>query len=1127
MTDLLFSFNIHPDAVIGHSSGEIAAAYAAGALSFDACMAIAYHRGRATIALLQSRRKISGAMLAVGAGPEEIQDFISGLTSGQTQIACFNSPESVTISGDVAAIEELQQKLEEHGMFNRKLKVDVAYHSHHMVDIAEDYHQSIESIRPLRPCSTVKYYSSLRGQEIDTSELDAQYWVDNLVSPVRFSNAMSAILTDFHKTDTSNVSRPNIALEIGPHAALEGPSRQIYANLSLPNQLIYETMLRRNKDAVLTVQNAAARLFMRGVEVNFSETNQTSLDYPPPTLLNDLPGYPFQHDVSYWHEPRIARQYLHKAFPRNQIIGVLADYSSDLAPQWRNVISLNYLPWLSDHRMQGVITFPMGGFIAMVVEAAIQKAILRNRSSSEKVQIRDLFIDRPLVLAEDAEVEIVIGLNPLRDGTRYLSDTWDEFAISSWTSQVGWVEHCRGLVLSGKDNNSQSKISAGSDWSTHATPISPDKLASDYGVHCDKIVDHDSLYKSLAEMGAIYGKTFQGLQGIRVGENRSVSDIVVPDTAIDMPYRYEESYNLHPALVDICIQTIWPIFAAAQDGLDSLHMPLRVSHITVDSSLFLHRAHSRLRAYSAENYSFQGPERSRMFSIAVTGVDAGNDPVLFEMRDLAVVTVDRGSHISNPLRLCYRLEWHPFHEEDGQTCGTSNPSNDSEENQANNLCEVPKCNGAGMSNDTSSLAGTSFYLLDSPVTIVYRGCRQFSLALKLSRKLDDLMVAQSVCLQKFDKCCDNIDGIIVMLVELDQPLLATMTEQEFTTMHRLILGSLGVLWVTGGLSEEQRARNPDFSIVTGFARSIRVETGKQFVTFDVNGQISLSTSQEDEIIAPILDIFHRCFSTGISTDSQCDMEYRWHSGQLLVPRITDDILVDNFVQQEVYKETIITEQTLYQPTLPLKMTIGTPGDLDTLYFSTDQEPATPLAAGEVEIEIQATGLNFKDVMIAMNQLSIETIGIECSGVVSRVGNDVVNICKGDRVCGVTTRAYSRYTRCRNTNLHKIPPEMSFETAASIPVAFCTAFHSLIDIGRLSRGESVLIHGAAGGLGLAAVQLAQWIGAETFVTVGSDSKKQFLVEVCNIPEDHISYSRDASFGSAVRKASKAEGESMWF
>ena len=151
-------------------------------------------------------------------------------------------------------------------------------------------------------------------------------------------------------------------------------------------------------------------------------------------------------------------------------------------------------------------------------------------------------------------------------------------------------------------------------------------------------------------------------------------------------------------------------------------------------------------------------------------------------------------------------------------------------------------------------------------------------------------------------------------------------------------------------------------------------------------------------------------------------------------------------------------------------------------------------------------------MVALGQLPDKSLGQECAGTVTRIGQSVdpTKIAVGDRVCCITHGAFKTYARSHMSSVCKIPESMTFVTAAAIPVVFCTAYYSLHHLARLNAGESILIHAAAGGVGQAAIQLAQLIKAEVYATVGTDQKKQMLMDLYNIPSHRILSSRNTSF-----------------
>ena len=304
-------------------------------------MAISYYRGMAVVSLKKQFPDLKGAMMAVGASEEDITPLIAQLREKEVRIACFNSPSSLTISGDEPALDELQALIEAKQLFNRKLQVDVAYHSHHMKLVADEYDETLDSIeQPL--VTDVKFHSSLYGHLVEGTKLQPSYWVDNLTKAVRFSEALTSMCkpVDGYKTGVDMI------IEIGPHSALAGPVKQILkANGPSTMAIPYASALIRKKDAVESAMDLAATLFVKGATLDLGAVN-----FPrprkAPLLLVDMPRYPWNHQTKYWHESRISQKHRNRSAPRNDILGTLANYSNDLEPTWRNILRLDELPWL-------------------------------------------------------------------------------------------------------------------------------------------------------------------------------------------------------------------------------------------------------------------------------------------------------------------------------------------------------------------------------------------------------------------------------------------------------------------------------------------------------------------------------------------------------------------------------------------------------------------------------------------------------------------------------------------------------------------------------------------------------------------------------------------------------------
>ncbi|TPX16490.1 uncharacterized protein E0L32_003784 [Thyridium curvatum] len=1067
LVDLLASWGIHPKAVVGHSSGEIGAAYASGTLSLEDCASIAYLRGQAVLRLKADHPNLDGGMLAVGAGPEDVWPLIKTINKGRVTIACMNSPGSITASGDSEAIAELQAKVEEKQLFNRRVRVDTAYHSHHMELVAGWYGESVGKIKAA-PQGDVSFFSSLKGRLVDCSELTTSYWVENLARPVQFSQALTEMCTSPVGTD-----KVDLLVEIGPHSAMEGPVKQILKAIDTKaKKPTYFPSLVRNKNAVDTTLALAGSLFSHGTLLDFKAIN---FPVPPPKAceaLKDLPKYAWDHGKRYWWETRISKAHLHRQFVRNDVVGALADYSNELEPTWRNIIRTDELPWVRGHMMQDMIIYPMAGYLSMAIEASAQRAHLAGQTFDQFV-FRDVIISRPLVVQEGSDTETNITIRPFAEGNRQSSKTWDEFRITSWNKDRGWVEHCHGMI----------RVSSSTDTnSVHQTsPLEKASLKERRAriqATCNRTVDHKQIYTDLAGVTAKYNAQFQGMENCEGSDTTCVADIIVPDTRRGMPKDFEPSLIIHPAFLDQFTHAAWVILGAGRDKLPALYMPRFFKSLTVSKNV-CNKPGDRLRVHGEGNPNFVNPASTKITMFA-TSMD-GNEEFI-HMEGLVVdplmeaqVSTDLASR-----ELCYRVTWQPIPTEssDGESNG--------EAVIENNIAE--------------------------PISIVCTDAQKQTIATQLKEQL------RNVCTADVDVASinDRLAGkICVVLLELDELLTSKLREESFKQLQTLIQSVKGILWVVSGSYAD--ATNPQAGMILGLARTVRSEAGLKFATLDLS-QPALSSAST--VADSVLKVAQSVFGKDASPD--VDMEYQERDGELSVCRILPDEEMDAFVEQQTGASTAPFLQPFHQAGRPLKLKVGTNGALDTLHFVDDTSASSQLRPDEISIEVKVTSMNFKDVMVAMGEVPSPYLGVECAGVVNAVGADVRDFKVGDRVCASSEGAYSTYTRCKATSAARVPDDMSLESAATIPVVFATAYYSLFDVAHLQKGETVLIHAAAGGVGQAAIMLCQMVGANIYTTVGSEAKKTFLMETYNIPEDHIFYSRDTTFAKAVQQATNGRG-----
>lgn len=209
-----------------------------------------------------------------------------------------------------------------------------------------------------------------------------------------------------------------------------------------------------------------------------------------------------------------------------------------------------------------------------------------------------------------------------------------------------------------------------------------------------------------------------------------------------------------------------------------------------------------------------------------------------------------------------------------------------------------------------------------------------------------------------------------------------------------------------------------------------------------------------------------------------------------------------------------------------RLVFDQPGQLRNLYWQAYQP--SPLAADELSIKVHATGLNFRDVMYTLGFLMDEaiengfagpTLGLEFSGVVTHVGTDIKDYAIGDKVVGFGPASFGNQVNTKTSAIAKIPENTSFEAAATIPSTFFTAYYAIHYLARIEPDESILIHGAAGGVGIAAIQIAKWCGANVYVTAGAQEKHDFLKQ---LGVEHVLDSRSLSFADDLLQLTNGKG-----
>ncbi|GES57118.1 Nonribosomal peptide synthetase 14 [Aspergillus terreus] len=555
LVNFLRRLNFGFSAVVGHSSGEIAAAYAAGILSADEAIRIAHLRGHTTSLAGSDGKK--GAMMAAGMSADEAEELCQSTTyRGRIKIAAVNSSSSVTLSGDADSIKLLEDQLKDEGIFARVLKVNIAYHSHHMLPCSEPYLRAMETcqIKPQEPVKTKWFSSVYGGQKVGAGHLDVlrgQYWADNMTRTVLFSDAVSGAMEDCSY---------DMIVEVGPHPALKAPVLSTVSDC--PNQgppnVAYTSLLNRSMPCKESFARAIGEVYGRlGPEyANIEAFSRCFHEGQEFTLVKGLPCYPFDRSNSYWAESRVSRASYRDAGRPNQLLGSLSPDSTDQAYRWRNFLRASEIPWLSGHCIQSQPVFPATGYVAMALEAA---HIIAGERQLQLFEVQELVIKSAISLDDDEKgSETRFEVDQLVEQSGQLSA-----AFACFSTVAGKLQLCasgRLSVLFGGEN----------DPRLLPARQSPSQAMSD--------VEAENFYSFLESLGYGYGGLFKGIASLRWKQNMSDGRLLNA-SQLDA----SSPLKLHPALMDLLLQgMLAAVGKPGNEKLYTLHIPVSIGRVLIN-----------------------------------------------------------------------------------------------------------------------------------------------------------------------------------------------------------------------------------------------------------------------------------------------------------------------------------------------------------------------------------------------------------------------------------------------------------------------------------------------------------------------------------------------------------------
>jgi len=522
ITEMLRHDGVKPAAVLGHSVGEVAAAWACGALSLEAAVEVVFHRSR-----LQGTTKGLGQMTAVGLDAQSARGLLVdlGLTRS-LHLSGINSPRGVTIAGDVGSLSRLEASLASHARFYKRLDLDYAFHSPAMDNIEHDIQEALAELRTAK--STVPFYSTVTGDLLAGTQLNAEYWWHNVRHPVLFEETVKNVLA----------TGINVFMEIGPHPVL-----RTYVNDCLKDAKIAGLMIPtvlRDDDDPQRVRSAAGQAMLAGASVDWRTF------FPTAGGFVDLPNYPWQRET-HWHP--ITSESLGTLY-RNKLHPLLGYALAQHSLTWENQLDSQAYPSLADHVVGEGTVFPGSGFAELALAAALVW------QPGAHAEVEDLEIRAPLLLGAEHSKTIRVEIDG-QDGT---------FAIKG-REQAG--SEALALHAGGRILREPSTILL-----RKTAPVLP-KRPPDFNRH-----DHESMAKAL---GLNYGPTYLAISHGWVEDSVGYGLFEVPQ-ALEAEL---EHYHLHPALLDSAFQLILQILRndreLAREGI--AFVPAKIGRIAFRSGL--------------------------------------------------------------------------------------------------------------------------------------------------------------------------------------------------------------------------------------------------------------------------------------------------------------------------------------------------------------------------------------------------------------------------------------------------------------------------------------------------------------------------------------------------------------
>ncbi len=474
LAELWRSWGIVPSKVVGHSVGEVAAAYVAGVYGLEDATKIIFHRSR-----LQHTTAGLGKMLAAGI-PSPLARHYIGTHAQAVQVAAVNSPNLVTLAGNTDALQEVADKLQGDGKFVRWLAVDYPFHTHVMDPIKSELLSVLGDIQPRR--GHLPFISTVTGGVFRTEKMDAMYWWSNVRNPVLFAPAIANLIRSGEET----------FLELGPHPALKSSVTEALADLGQKGAVFHS--LKRETDETEELLSNLAALHLHGVAgIDWSAVNQSAKRFVR------LPQYPW-HREPFWLEAPEAKRFRLEP-DAHPLLGMRL---TAVNPTWQFELDPRVHSYLESHRFWDSILFPAAGYGEIAI------ALARTVFPDEAYTVEDLTVKKALFVAENNVPTVRVEFNPVDKS----------FTISSATGEKqDWELHVTGRLT----------------LYTSATPPRIDLPA--LRARLSSHIGHRQYYDELDAAGFHFGPHFKLIKNVYAAPGEALIEVPLPEGEIALHAR--------------------------------------------------------------------------------------------------------------------------------------------------------------------------------------------------------------------------------------------------------------------------------------------------------------------------------------------------------------------------------------------------------------------------------------------------------------------------------------------------------------------------------------------------------------------------------------------------------------